>query len=237
MIYALHGNLGSVDDWQIAGGFSVDGELEAVDLWEEVKGRSDFEPAGRGWIANVSQAEKHWLLGYSLGGRLALHALLAAPEQWAGAVIISAHPGLRNDDERAEREQRDQVWAEKSLHADWEEFLSEWNAQPVFSENPSPKVLRRQRELEGRREEIAKAFRVWSLGRQEYLGERLAACPVPVLWVTGACDEKFSELGTAMAVVMPDCEHLAISDCGHRVLDEAATELAAAIGDFQKRIL
>ena len=237
MIYALHGNLGSVDDWQPGQGFDFGEPLVAIDLWKQVKRSSGLQGSDCEWAPKVFGEEKSLLLGYSLGGRLALHAMLAAPQRWAGAVIVSAHPGLRNERERLAREESDRAWAERALHSDWEIFLGEWNAQPVFGGAPDSDVLPRQRGLKARRVEIAKAFRVWSLGRQQYLGEQLAVCTVPVLWITGACDEKFSQLGAAMAGVMPESEHLAITGCGHRVLDEAPGDLCAAIRDFQKRIL
>ncbi len=237
MIYALHGNLGSPEDWRFASGLFPEGELEAVDLWEVVKAGSGLQSSAFEWCAGVPRRGKYFLLGYSLGGRLALHALLDFPEYWSGVVIVSAHPGLSEENEKSARLEKDRQWAERARHENWEDFLSAWNEQSVFGGAPTAPVLRRQLELESHRGEIARAFELWSLGKQENLVPQLATSMVPVLWVTGAGDEKFSKVATGMADVMTRGEHFAIENCGHRVLAEAPDQLAAAIGDFQKRIL
>ena len=237
MIYALHGNLGAREDWRFASGQFSEEKLEAVDLWEVVKLSSGLRASASELCNNVPRNEKHFLLGYSLGGRLALHALVDFPESWSGAVIVSAHPGLSEANEKATRLEKDRRWAERARHENWEDFLAAWNEQPVFGGDPTAQVLRRQGELESRREQIARAFELWSLGQQENLVPRLATCKVPVLWVTGAEDEKFSNIAFGMADVMTQGEHVAIEKCGHRVLAEVPDQLAAAIGDFQKRIL
>ena len=231
MTVALHGNLGTVDDWEL------DGELNftPVDLWQEVKGSCGLEESAADLCAAVSAHEKQMLLGYSLGGRLALHALLHSVELWSAAVIVSAHPGLSDEAERAARLEKDRAWAERALHDDWDEFLAAWNAQPVFTQPPTGEVMRSQRRLQSSREEVARGFEVWSLGRQRDLVSDLQTCPVPVLWVSGENDAKFSEIASRVADVMPQGEHLALANCGHRVLAEAPDRLAAAIRDFQTR--
>ncbi|MCB1093472.1 MAG: hypothetical protein KDL87_18185, partial [Verrucomicrobiae bacterium] len=86
MIHALHGNLGQPSDWDRLGL----ADLSAADLWEWQErvpgiGLNSFGGA-------YSQSVGRWdstsvVMGYSLGGRLALHALLARPELWKGAVV------------------------------------------------------------------------------------------------------------------------------------------------------
>ena len=72
------------------------------------------------------------LLGYSLGGRLALHALLHAPELWAGALVVGADTGLADPKEREARVRWDAAWAERFLNEPWEDVLRDWDAQAVF---------------------------------------------------------------------------------------------------------
>ena len=241
MIFALHGNLGSADDWKGCGLEVMGGSLQAVDLWHEVESGLGLEAWAKNFCASVQarcgENEKPWLAGYSLGGRLALHALLEAPDFWGGAAIISANPGLADEGERERRRRRDAEWVEQARDGDWEKFLSEWNAQPVFAGNPGTAILERQRALQSRRESVARAFELWSLGQQADLSDPLSACDLPALWVNGGTDRKFVELGAAMADAMPGGEHLVIEDRGHRLLDEAPSEVGTAIGDFQKRNL
>ena len=238
MTFALHGNLGAAADWRVREFFG--GETETVDLWTDVEEGLEMNAWADRFCRQVRQSpdgEKPWLAGYSLGGRLALHALLAEPELWRGAVIVSAHPGLRNETERQARLIRDREWSDRVRNGNWEEFLDLWNAQPVFAGQSMDETLARQRSLEGQREAVAQAFDSWSLGRQGDLRSQLFECPVPVLWVSGVNDEKFSRIAAEVADVTPCAEHSLIENCGHRVLDDAPDALAGAIGDFQKRIL
>ena len=239
--YALHGNLGTVDDWRAAEFFH--GEVDALDLWAEADRGLRLEAWAESFCARVRDAadyrddEKPWLAGYSLGGRLALHALAAAPTMWGGAVILSAHPGLADEGARELRRQRDTAWADKVRTASWQDFLAAWNAQTVLAGDPGAEFFHRQQQLQSRRESVARAFELWSLGCQADLSECLAACPLPVLWINGGEDAKFTELGAAMSKRLPNGEHRVLDGCGHRILHEAPFLAAEAIRDFQKRNL
>lgn len=220
-IVALHGNLGSRADWE-ALSLPV---LLAVDLW-------DFSSLSCGEFADelatklTNGLEKPVLAGYSLGGRLALHAMAKHPERWSGAVIISAHPGLCCVEERFARQRSDEIWARNAREMEWGAFVEKWNQQSLLGGiSPTPS----QRSLEPRREAIARAFESWSLGRQDDLRRSLSSFHSPVLWINGERDEKFTRLGVEMADVFSNFRHEVIPGCGHRVLREKPRELVRAM--------
>ncbi len=227
--FALHGMMGHPRDW---GGLG----LQAVDLWR-AGGIGGLERWGGAFNRSSGGAGRRVLVGYSMGGRLALHALLDQPGHWHGVVVVSSHPGLRDENERAQRLQNDLRWAEHARNLGWGDFLELWNRQAVLKSAPGSK---RQLALEGVRERVALAFEHWSLGRQADLRPALAKCNTPVLWVTGGLDEKFTHLAEEV-VAGNDCfEHVVIPAAGHRLLfegGEAWKALKSSIGDFQKRIL
>ena len=237
--FALHGNLGTTDDWQGCDFFH--GETEVLDLWAEADRAMGLEAWADDFCARVSDQpsgqQKPWLAGYSLGGRLALHAMVAAPEMWGGAVILSAHPGLSDEAERELRRQRDRAWAARARGEHWQQFLDEWNSQSVLDGEPGLDFLDRQRQLESRRESVARAFELWSLGNQRDLSDRLVSCHFPVLWLSGSDDAKFTKLGAAMSEILSNGEHRVLEGCGHRILHEAPYLAAKAIRDFQTRNL
>lgn len=231
MIHALHGNLGSVSDWEA---LALSG-LVRHDLWSDLEAAPDLTLEG--WadrFAGSLEDPAPVLLGYSMGGRLALHAMIAAPEKWKGAIIVSAHPGLADKDGRKKRLDTDREWANRARISEWRTFLDTWNTQTVFSGDfPSPA----QESLEPRREAIARAFENWSLGNQQTLGDQLNVCHFPVLWVTGENDEKFTALAAGLKGILSDFEHVVLSGCGHRAIFEKPVEVAETIRDFQKRRL
>ena len=205
MMWALHGAFGSAADWERR-------EVQAVDLWEEV---APFEQWATGFVGRVREVdEAPSLLGYSMGGRLALHALLAAPELWKSAVIVSAHPGLEDARERELRIEADAKWAQRVREDELEKVLEDWQAQAVFEGERKGFDLEG---LEGKREAVARSFEEWSLGGQEVLWDRLGEVGGPVLWVTGERDEKFTELAERAVGLMPRARHVVIEGCGHRV--------------------
>ncbi len=90
------------------------------------------KPEGYGARAlfEIASQDRHPLIcGYSLGGRLAMQAVLAHPPLWKGAIFVSANPGLEHEEERAARRAKDAEWAVQCLSASWENFLKEWDAQ------------------------------------------------------------------------------------------------------------
>lgn len=215
-LLALHGNLGTPADWDLPGG----PDIRPIDLWDHVDlDFNDFAAALAGPLSDG--LEKPILAGYSLGGRLALHALAAFPDRWSGAVIVSAHPGLCCIEDRIARRSSDAIWAERARELPWSEFVDRWNAQPVFGE-VSNELRQRQLSLESQREAIARAFEIWSLGRQDDLRNRLGRFAGPVVWITGENDARFTRLGAEMAAVFPDFRHVVVPGAGHRVLEDAA---------------
>src|SRR5258706_16250784 len=114
VITALHGFLGQGSDWDFLrdAGFAVDTPpLDAIPSHGDV------------------------LLGYSLGGRLALQALLGGAH-YGRAIVVSAGLGIEDETARAARRAADEVWARRFEHDDWPMLMRDWNAQPVFRGHP-----------------------------------------------------------------------------------------------------
>ncbi len=171
------------------------------------------------------------LVGYSMGARLALHALLDGGP-WDAAVLVAPHPGLESELERVARRESDAEWAGRALTGDWREFLALWNAQPVLADSgrlPSVSELRRR--------EVARSFMDWSLGAQEPLWERLGEIQCPVLWCAGERDVKFRALAERALPLLPRGELWVAPASGHRVPWDAPEAFAAKVGEFLERVL
>ncbi len=225
---ALHGQVGMASDWDNhARELSQQGhQLDAVDLWRYLEG-SEMGLEAFGEKLNKDQEDGQVLLGYSMGGRLALQALIDQPKKWKATVIISAHTGLYKE-ERQPRRVIDGDWASKVGSLSWSEFLSEWNKQGVLGGNVMPD----RSVLECRKAEISRSYRCWSLAEQEDLLEKLPSIKIPVLWVVGENDEKFCSQGERAVSNLKDAKLLKISNSGHRVPWEAEADLANAIAQW-----
>lgn len=211
-IVALHGFLGLATDWNSV--FSeTDFEFDAVDLWpiaSRVRVESAFEDCAEEILVHAK--DRPWLLGYSMGGRLAYHAYLRAPEKWAGAIFVSAHPGLIAEEEKRVRLESDEKWARRFREDPWDVLMRDWNKQGVFTGDGSGLSSRLETTFD--REALARAMDIWSLGRQTDLSERLSELKSFNWCITGDLDKKFTSLIQAMGLGK---RHIQIAGAGHRV--------------------
>ena len=227
----LHGNAGSSADWNevVANPALKDFQCLTPVLWDYFREtrRHGLEDWADWFCDGLGASSKTLIAGYSLGGRLALHALLARPRLFAGAVIVSAHTGLADSRAREERLAADRTWSDLAA-SDWAGFLEKWERQPVFSGSAK---LQDRGALSTWRVEISASFDAWSLGRQENLLPRLNEIHCPVLWVSGRRDDRFTQLARRAALAA-DGEHVIVESAGHRVPADCPSGLAAVIRDF-----
>lgn len=231
MIWALHGNLGSPTDWN--GLRSELPDLEAVDLWKSPP--TAFEPWASEFNHLVREADPDpILLGYSLGGRLAMHCATASGSPWKAAIFVSAHPGLRSDEEKEARLANDREWAQKLRTEGAERFLEAWNQQPVFDADEVPE---QQLHVVNRNEvAIAQAFETWSLGLQKDQRPRLAESRLPQLWVAGEHDPKFRDLAEQAVSQNSGATLTVIPEAGHRAVHQRPNALASVIRQFMAKL-
>lgn len=236
--WCLHGSVGSAADWRpLAAALAAAGiGSRAVDLWRFLECESMpptvFAQALNAEALGEAPRGRHRvLLGYSLGGRLALHALLAQPHPWQAAVIICAHPGLEDGNDRTARQAADATWAARAFRDDWQEFLDAWNAQPLLAGTPIRDPAA-NRNLSLRRREIARSFVDWSLGNQQPLWSALSAITIPTLWIAGEADTRYRAIAGRAAALVPGASLAIAPRAGHRVPWDAAPWLAERIRDF-----
>lgn len=231
-LWCLHGNLQMPAVWAPLAAYFADGrvEVKSVDLWETLA-PGCWEWAQQ-FCRELSQMPpaRRYLLGYSMGGRLALHAVLYRPELWAGAIIVAADPGVSDLAERVACLRRDRIWGQRFLTEPWAQVLADWDAQGIFGGRPNP-VPRDCGQL--RRALICQAFYAYSKGRQADLRPALTRLPQPsILYVTGAADSKYTAIGAQLAVACSTVRHAAISSAGHRVPWETPTAFYQQVEKF-----
>lgn len=170
------------------------------------------------------------LTGYSMGGRIALHAALALPERIERLVLIGASPGIADGAERAERREADDRLADQVERMSIEAFATRWAQTPVLAGQP-PGVLAAVHadRLRNHPLGLARALRGLGTGVLPSLWERLGEIRVPVVLVVGERDEKFNAIATEMAASLPRAETVIVPGAGHAVHLEAPAAVAAAI--------
>lgn len=165
------------------------------------------------------------LVGYSMGGRIAMYLALRYPEQFSRAVIESASPGIAEVAARAERRAHDARLAARlkgmpAGSAVFRQFLEEWYALPLWASLAARPHLRdaliRQR-LENDPARLADALRALGSGMQPSLWDRVPECRRPMLMVAGARDARYRHVAERVAELSPRIAVHEMADCGHNV--------------------
>jgi len=157
-----------------------------------------------------------FLVGYSMGGRIALGLLLRHPDLFEKAIIVSASPGLGTEEERAARRQSDEGIARK-IERNFEGFIQTWYDQPLFAtlkSHPLFHEIERERKINNPGN-LASALRLLGTGEQPSFWDELPKNRVPIQFFAGEKDLKFVEIGRQMVNLCPDSTLEIFSGCGH----------------------
>lgn len=179
-------------------------------------------------------AETHgpaiWL-GYSLGGRQALHLAVHRPEVVLGLVLISSTAGIDDDVERQRRREDDERLAARIESIGLDAFLDEWLAGPLFADFADPPdvaAARRSNTPAG----LAMSLRLAGTGAQESLWGSLPQITVPALVLTGERDTKFTEIGRRLVEGISGAVGATVADAGHSLHLERPDRAASLITDW-----
>ncbi|WP_324012522.1 2-succinyl-6-hydroxy-2,4-cyclohexadiene-1-carboxylate synthase [Aeromonas hydrophila] len=218
----LHGLLGDANDWQpvqaaLAGLPSLALDLPGHGNNQAVR-VTGFEQAHR-WLCGELAArgiDRYQLVGYSLGGRLALYHASQVPLGLQALLLENCHPGLPPA-ERPARLAHDEGWARRFEQDPLAAVLADWYRQGVFADlGEDARARQIARRLGNDGKAVAAMLRATSLGQQPDLGDWLAQGALPVTYVSGKRDHKFHQLACLMASQHRKINHLEL-DGGHNL--------------------
>ena len=153
-------------------------------------------------------------VGYSLGGRAALHVALLYPHLVGRLVLLGANPGIDDEDERARRRSDDDRLATRLHDIGIDAFLDEWTALPLFGGRTVSDDERADR-LRNTVDGLASSLRLAGTGAQDSLWPRLRELNMPVLALAGERDEKFAAIARQLADAAPRGEWALVPGAAH----------------------
>ncbi|MCS6971138.1 MAG: alpha/beta fold hydrolase [Planctomycetota bacterium] len=176
------------------------------------------------------------LLGYSMGGRVALRIALDHPEKVRRLILISCHPGIRDPEERRQRLRRDESLAQVLEEDGIGPFMAWWENQPALKPyEPYPAAVAesvRARRLNQDPRGLAACLRVLGGGAMEPVWHRLRELRMPVLLISGAADARYMRIMDEMAAYIPQHRREVVLRAGHAVHRERPQVVAQMVGAF-----
>jgi 2-succinyl-6-hydroxy-2,4-cyclohexadiene-1-carboxylate synthase len=248
-ILLLHGFTGSVDEWaELTPRLAPLRRVVAIDLIGHGRSPAPADVAAYTMgrcaadlldVMDGLGADQFDLLGYSMGGRAALHLAAAAPGRVRSLVLESASPGLADPAERAARAASDDALADRIEAEGVGWFADHWGNIPLFASQAAlPAAARaalRERRLRNSPAGLAGSLRGMGTGRQEPLWQRLGKLTMPALLITGELDGKFVAVNEQMAARMPRAEHISVPGAGHTVHLERPRAFADLVVGFLRQ--
>ncbi|MBC1459299.1 2-succinyl-6-hydroxy-2,4-cyclohexadiene-1-carboxylate synthase [Listeria newyorkensis] len=200
--------------------------------------RYEMEEQAADLMAILDQvgAQKASVLGYSMGGRLALGLATLYPERIQTLVLQSASPGLESEQEREARILKDTALADKIKKQGVVDFVADWEKLPLFatqrylSENVQDKV--RAERLNQRAQGLAGSLGGMGTGAQPSFWEELPALHMPTLLLAGQEDQKFCGIAVAMKTALPDAKYITFSNAGHTIHIEQPEAFGYAVRNW-----
>jgi 2-succinyl-6-hydroxy-2,4-cyclohexadiene-1-carboxylate synthase len=178
----------------------------------------------------ATAGEGRLLVGYSLGGRLALRAALRAPDRYLGVVTVGAtagidEPSLRST--RAEADERLAAWIEA---APIEDIVGVWERQPLFADQSEALVeAQRPGRLAQDPAALAMILRTAGQGVLEPVWHELLFLELPLVAIAGARDEGYVRAAKRIADTAPRGRAEIVEEAGHAVQLQRPDEVARVL--------
>ena len=234
-VHAFHGFLGLSSDFKI-----LERELSIALKTHDLIGHGSHISDHEQEFSTKKQCE-YWqehlpqgsiLLGYSMGGRLALQIACSTPNRLKGLILVGGSAGLSAPIERAKRQEWDYAMA-RSVEEGIDAFLIAWTGMEIIASQQNIEAKHLQKMQENRRrqnpEMLAKSMRSFGTGTMPSCWEELSKVDIPVLLLTGEHDLKYRKIAEEMQRILPRAQMFIVEDAGHCCHLEAPKQTARII--------
>ncbi len=244
-VVLLHGFTGSSETWDPFRGIWDEFTTVAIDIIGHGRSDAPSDPARFAVDACIDdlialldylEIKRCGLLGYSMGGRIALRFALHHSQMLWGLVLESASPGIDDPTIRSERVSGDEELAGRIESAGLEEFVNYWQQIPMWDSQVSLSAETRQQlrsqRLASSPRGLANSLRGMGAGHDVSVMSQLGKVSLPTVLLAGSLDTRYAELAAQMAAALPSAELNVIEGAGHAIHLEKPGRFASVVTDF-----
>ena len=245
LLVFLHGYLGAGEDWQpiveeCAAYFlcvvpDLPGHGQNID--QPLSLPLSFELLGTGLAHLLDQFPPGpvGLVGYSMGGRIALYGALKQPHRISALVLESCSPGIAVEAARRKRASVDDRRAESILANGLDDFVDRWYEMELFATlQRQPRLFQKTKQKRKMNDTrwAAKIISELSPGRQPSLWTELGSLSMPALLLAGALDSKYADIMPDMGRRIPESKVEIVPNAGHNIHLEAPNRFVELVTGF-----
>lgn len=192
-------------------------------------GEHSFE----GRLREIEGSSASVLVGYSLGGRLALRAALRSPESYSALVLVGSTAGIEEGPLRVVRAEADEKLASWMEAMPMEDIVGLWERQPLFADQPDALVeAQRPGRLSQDPRSLALLLRTAGQGTLEPVWHELRSLELPLLAIAGARDDGYSRAAKRIASTAPNGRAAIVENAGHAPHLQRPDEVADLVTEF-----
>lgn len=191
------------------------------------------EHSFEGRMREIAATDADVLVGYSLGGRLALRAVLREPGRYRGLVLVGSTAGLEEGPMRVQRAEADEKLASWIEAMPIEDIVSLWERQPLFADQ-SDSLVEGQRpgRLSHDPRALALLLRTAGQGVLDPVWHELRTLELPLLAIAGARDDGYTAAAKRIAQLAPNGRAAIVENAGHAAHLQQPREVADLIAEF-----
>lgn len=243
VLVLLHGFTGTTNTWNKVIEYLPNTiKIVAIDLIGHGKTEAPKDSSRYSMIEQVKDLEEifnqlglHYfnLLGYSMGGRVALSYAVRFPKRIKQLILESSSPGLHTEEEQLARRQADELLADEIEEKGIQWFVDKWENIPLFaSQKTLPEQIQqaiREERLSQSEAGLANSLRGMGTGAQPSLWRKLIRLSFPVILITGELDPKFVQIAEQMLEQLQNAKHINVPNVGHSIHVENPEQFATII--------
>jgi 2-succinyl-6-hydroxy-2,4-cyclohexadiene-1-carboxylate synthase len=247
-VLALHGFAQTNALWEpFRDTWSTQASLILLDIpghgnttWSEHLNEYQIEFIAKEIVAQLTQKgfSSIDIVGYSMGGRLAIALAVRYPHFIRKAVFVSTTPGIEEEAERRARINQDAKWIQLLDNNSIDVFAERWSQNSIF-EGQSLTSVQQERLLQMRLSQnpigLKRSLQGMGTGVQPSYWDKLDALPKETLWLTGSKDIKFTNIAKRVKEEVPGVEWHQFEDCGHSIPMEREEIFGKMVMEFIHR--